>query len=501
MVRHLLDNHEGKFQRFLEIMPGLLAWVIILFPAIGGFFIPEVVAYFVLLFVAYWFFRSFQAAILGPRGYFLFKIAEKTDWKQAWQDYTEQKLEWDDIRHVIIVPNYNETREKLASTISSFANQKQVDTKNILLFLAMEARVPDAKTRANALIKQFSKDFGGVYATYHPDNIPGEIRGKASNEAWSAKEAAKILKKLKVDIENVTVTSCDADTNFHPLYYAALTYSFATHEHKYERFWQSPILWHNNLRRVPFPIRVVGVVGHAVQLSALQEPTRLIFSQSCYSLSFKLLKDVGYWHTNIIPEDWHIFLQSFFAKKGKVEVEPIFLPTNIDAPEAKTWLGSLRNRYEQTKRHAWGATDIPYAIKEAIRHPEIPLLARLLRVYKLIETHAIWSTNWFILTLGAILPVALNPAFARTSLGYMLPKTAQAILTICLLALLVTIILDFALRPKSARPQTPLAIIGEVFQWITLPIATLFLNVLPGLDSHTRLMLGKRLEYKVTEKV
>ena len=28
-----------------------------------------------------------------------------------------------------------------------------------------------------------------------------------------------------------------------------------------------------------------------------------------------------------------------------------------------------------------------------------------------------------------------------------------------------------------------------------------FLSALPGLDAHTRLMLGKRLEYRVTEKV
>ncbi|MBI3955623.1 hypothetical protein HY339_00005, partial [Candidatus Gottesmanbacteria bacterium] len=38
-------------------------------------------------------------------------------------------------------------------------------------------------------------------------------------------------------------------------------------------------------------------------------------------------------------------------------------------------------------------------------------------------------------------------------------------------------------------------------QWLTLPIVSFFLAALPGLDAHTRLMLGKRLEYRVTEKV
>jgi len=34
-----------------------------------------------------------------------------------------------------------------------------------------------------------------------------------------------------------------------------------------------------------------------------------------------------------------------------------------------------------------------------------------------------------------------------------------------------------------------------------MPIAGLFFGALPGLDAHTRLMLGKYLEYRLTEKV
>jgi len=38
-------------------------------------------------------------------------------------------------------------------------------------------------------------------------------------------------------------------------------------------------------------------------------------------------------------------------------------------------------------------------------------------------------------------------------------------------------------------------------QWFTIPVVSFFLSALPGLDAHTRLMFGKRLEYRVTEKV
>ncbi|MCH7641444.1 glycosyltransferase family 2 protein [Patescibacteria group bacterium] len=447
------------------------------------------------------FLKSFKSAFYSIFGYVLVKEWEKIDWHAKWLKSKTQKLKWHKIKHVIIIPNYNETEEKIAKTLRSFARQKQVDRENLLVFLAMEARAEGARERAESLIARFKGEFGEIIATYHPDNISGEIRGKASNETWAAKEAKKILDKRGIDLRYVTVTSCDADAIFHPLYFAALTHLFAVHENRYLRFWQSPIFWYNNFHRVPFPIKMLGVIGHAIHLSDLQEPSRLIFNYSCYSLSFKLLDQVGYWHTDIIPEDWHLFLQTFFENRGEVEVDALFLPTYIDAPEANTWFGSIKSRYEQCKRHAWGATDIPYAIKESIKHREIPLLARIMRVYKMVETHIIWSTNWFVLTLGATLPVLINPAFSRTSLGYNLPRMVEAVLTICLLALAVMVIVDLFLRPKVAKPKSVFAVIKEVVQWVTLPLVTLPLAVLPGLHAQTMIMVGKKLEYKVTEKM
>jgi len=500
----MATTKEERSYRLWEIIPGLTSWIIILLPLWGSFFMPKVVAYFIISFLIFWFYQSFKSAFLGIRGYSKIKRDEKTNWKRLYEK--EKKpwwLRWDEIKHVVVIPNYQEEIETLKNPLDSLARQKDIDKKQIFVVLAMEQRAgPEAKKRANTLIKMYKGKFGKIVTSIHPDGIIGEIKGKASNEAWAAKYFKKnYIDKLKLDINLLTISSCDADIKFNSKYFSALTYNFARDKNRYLRFWQSPIFWYNNLDKVPSPIRIVGIIGNIIHVSDLQAPDGMLFNYSTYSLSYKMLDDVGYWDTDIIPEDWHIFLQSFFGKEGKVKVNPIFLPTSIDAPEGKTYADALKNRYLQAQRHAWGATDLAYAVKQAKDHPEIPWHLKFPRIFKILETHLIWSTNWFILTLGALLPTLVNPKFMQTSLGYNLPKFSQLILTVCLVALAVTIVLDLQLRPQEMKNKSIKAKTIELLQWILMPFATLFMAVLPGLDAQTRLMLGKRIEYKVTKKI
>lgn len=499
-----MKKRPKRIDRFLEMIPGLIAWNIILFLIWGSFLTPRAVAYFVIAFLVFWFYQSLKSSFLGIKGYFKIKEAEKTNWykKYLLKKRGQKKiLPWEKIKHVIIIPNYNESVETLSRTLDHLANQKEIKKEKLIIVLAMEKRAEGYRQRAQILIKNYKSKFGKIMATYHPADIPGEIKGKASNEAWAAKEVKKLLiDRLGWEINHLTITSCDSDTCFHPKYFSALSYYFSLNPKRYLRFWQTPIFWYNNLDKVPAPIRIVGTIGNIIHIANLQEPDKLLFNYSTYSLSFKLLDEVGYWDPDIIPEDWHIFLQAFFAKQGKVSVQPMFIPTNIDAPEGKTYFEALRNRYLQCQRHAWGATDIPYAIKQAKNHPEIPFLVKFLRIYKLLETHLIWSTNWFILTLGASLPPFLNPKFFQTSFGYNLPKFSQTILAVCLIFLGVIIVLDWRLKPKSDEKISFFRKVSYLLQWILMPVATLFMSVLPGLHSQTRLLLGKRLEYLVTKK-
>jgi hypothetical protein len=494
---------NSRSYRFLEMIPGIFAWTAITFPIWGAFIFPKVVAYFVIAFLIYWLYQSFKSSIFAIIGYFKIMAAQKIDWYQLFKQNSSQDwLKYGDIDHVIIISSYKEPHEVIEMAIGSLAAQIDIDLHKLHIVLAQEERA--GKNNNQATIDYFSAKYNNIFGdlifTSHPELVEGETIGKHSNEAFAAKYFKKKYIDTKTfDINHLTLTSCDVDTIFHPKYFSAITYAFASSPQRYYRFWQSPIFWHHNINSVPAPIRIIGTLGNVLHVANIQEPDGLFFNYSCYTSSYKLINSAGYWDVDMIPEDWHIFLQTFFSSGGKSQVEPIFLPTIVDAPDGKSYFSALKNRYSQSVRHAWGAIDIPYAIQQSLRHPEIPIITRILRVYRLVESHFIWSSNWFILTLGTSLPVILNPTFFQTSIGFNLPRISNIILTICLIPLFSLIILDWKLRPQYQKTGFK-NILKNILQWPFMPLATLTMSVLPGLHSHTKLMLGQRLDYKTTQK-
>jgi hypothetical protein len=303
-----------------------------------------------------------------------------------------------------------------------------------------------------------------------------------------------------VPIDYVTVTSEDSDALLDSQYFAALTYQFLDSPVRYQRIWQAGIMFYNNIWRVPAPVRVLASMFSVFQLNVLMRPDSLI-NFSTYSTSMKLVDEIGYWDTDVIPEDYRLFFKAYFATEGKVSVEPIFLPIMADAAESESFWATMVNQYEQIKRWAWGVSDDAYIIKRWITIPNMPFWSKTIRVFHVLESHFLWPVNWFAITLGALIPTLLNPKFSQTVMGKTLPQTSSGILTITLVSLAVMILLDFANRPPRPGKTSLLKRLMQPIEFALLPVVGLFFSALPGLDAHTRLLLGRYIEYRVTEKV
>jgi len=483
-----------KTRRLLEILPGFFSWTLILFPIWGSLTIPYAVAYFILFFDVYWLYKSFSVAITTFISSGKIKEAENKNWLEK----SSKLSDFEQINHIIIIPNYKEAVEKLQTTIKAIADQT-FPTKKLFIVLAMEKREQEAKKKANILIKEFKNTFGDIFATYHPD-IEDEVKGKSSNDAYAGRQVYnKLIKKGLIDLDFATVSSVDADSIFDKQYFSYLTYSFLTDERRYNKFWQSANVNYNNFWKIPAPTRIIAFFGSVWRTAVLVQHDKLV-ANSTYSLSFKLLKRINYWDTDVIPEDYRIFFKAFYMLKGEAWVEPIFLKTSMDAPLSQGYLKSLKNKYDQERRWSWGVSDDPLFIKWWFTVPNVPLVRKTVMLYNVLIDHFLWPVNWFILTIAANIIPFINPVFSRTTLGYRLPGMAAAILTSCLFALLILVIIDFRGRPRHQSLSKTREFLFPL-EFILLPIVGFFFSTLPALISHTQLMFGKRLEYKVTEKI
>lgn len=492
--QHIFSRYPVKTRRSLELLPGFISWTLILSPVWGSLFFPSFMAYFILFFDVFWLYKSFSLVVTAYIASKKIRQAEKIDWLKHANTLSDVKK----VNHILVIPNYKEGVDKLRLTLQSIADQT-FPTKQLFVVLAMEERESNAKEKANTLISEFKNIFGGIFATFHPD-VLGEVKGKSSNQAFGAVEANKRLVETgKIDIDYTTISSVDADSIFDRQYFSYLTYKFLNDPKRHQKFWQSANVHYNNFWNVPAPIRIISFFGSLSRMGLLVQGDRLV-TNSTYSLSFSLLKRIGFWDTDVIPEDYRVFFKAFYALQGNVWVEPIFLKTLMDAPLSSSYMSSLKNRYNQERRWSWGASDDPLFIKWWFTVQGVPFVRKSVLLYNVLLDHFLWPVNWFIITIAANIMPFINPVFSRTTLGYNLPKLAGAILTFCLFATLTMIIIDYRSRPKNTTTSKTRQFLFPL-EFILLPVVGFFLSALPALISHTQLMLGKRLEYKVTEKL
>ncbi len=483
-------------KRILEIIPGFISWNIILFLFWGGYFFPDITAYFILLFNVFWVYKGLSLTISTLVSYFRIQASQSLNWMLEVKGFGD----WKKVRHIIMIMVANEPLEVYKKTLEALTLQT-FPLKQIAVVVATEDRIPQGRIDAESLRSTIGKKFGAYLVSVHPGGIPGEVIGKSSNEAWAARRAKEILiDKLGWDIRYTTITSNDADAILDHQYFAYLTFKFLDDPHRYLKFWQPAIVFYNNIWRIPMPNRVVNAFSNIWQTGLLARKDRLV-NFSNYSASLKMIHEIGYWDTDVIPEDYRIFFKSFFALDGKVEVEPIFLPSSADCAESTSVWKTFYNDYQQKKRWAWGVSDIPLFIEMFSKQPHVSFVNKLIRLLRVIVDHLLWPINWFVITAGISIVAITNPNFSRTSLGYALPQISSSVLSVTMIFLFVLIFIELRQRPPRPKGQPRWKSWTAPFEFILMPVVAFFFGALPGLDAHTRLMLGKYMEYRVTEKV
>lgn len=489
------NKKDYLVKRFLEILPGFISWNLILFPVWGALVMPMAVAYFIILFDVFWLYKSISFAFFAVLSYLRVQASQKMDWLGELKFFPD----WKNVQHLVVICTYKEPLYILERTLQGLLDQT-LPKDQINIIIGFEKREVGWEEKAQILKEKYSTKFNNFLISQHV-LVPGETAGKHSNARTGILLAKKeLIDTKKLNPDYCLVSSCDADHVYHPNYFTNLTYNFLDNPHRYERFWQSAIVYYNNFWSLPALSRISNTFGTIWNMSRLSRTDSLLNIAS-YSLSFKLLDRIDFWDPDVIPEDWHMFFKAFFMSQGKIEVEPIFLPLSADAAESVNTLKTFKNQYEQLKRWAWGVSDTPFIIKSFFTVKDVPFGQKAIRTLRFLEDHLLWPVNWFIITLGVNIPTLINKDFSRTAIGFNLSKMSSFILTICLIPLLVIIVINSKQKPPRPKNVPKIRALLLPFEFILMPISGFIFGSLPGLDAHTRLMLGKYIEYRVTEKV
>lgn len=492
-------NPEAIRRRIWEILPGFLSWSSLVGLSVLAVYLPFWIAIFVIAYDVYILIRIVYMSIHLLYAYRRLKEYRTVDWI-AKLESLKAKIVWKNVHHIIVIPTYDESIHVLRTSIASLA-AADYPKEHMHVVIGFEERSGEAgKRRAATLKEEFAKEFGTFITTFHPDGIPGEKRVKSANATWAIQQMETVLKEKNIPEEMVLVSNFDSDTVAPKEYFSYLTYVFITTPNRYHASYQPIPVYNNNLWDAPSFSRVVAMGSTFWQMIESTRPERLI-TFSSHSMTLKALHDVGYWQRDVISEDSRIFWQCLLWYDGNYRTVPLYTTVSMDAALAPTWLQTLKNQYKQKRRWAWGIENFPYLVEGFIQNKKIPLKTKATYLFRTLEGHYSWATAPIIVAVLGWIPVLFgNPSFHQTFLSYSLPFITRTLMTIAMSGLIISATLTILLLPKRPGHYSPLRYFFIIIQWALVPIIATVLSAFPALDSETRLMMGRDLNFNVMQK-
>ncbi|HEX9608810.1 MAG TPA: glycosyltransferase family 2 protein [Candidatus Paceibacterota bacterium] len=491
-----LSGRAHVLYRALEILPATLSWGTLLSVVLLSVYAPAWAAYLIIAFSLYWLLKTVYLSIHLRHNWKRLLHNMELDWGERLSHLKHEHL-W----HLVILPFYKESLETVECSLAAL-EKTTGNKKRIMVVLAAEERAgEEAKKIADTLVGRYKSTFGHMLVTVHPSGVPGEMPGKGSNISYAAVEARRLLlDRLGIPYGDIIVSAFDVDTVVYPKYFQCITWHFLTVEDPYRASFQPVPLYNNNIWEAPALARVVAVSSSFWQMIQQERPEKLA-TFSSHAVSFLALHRAGYWQRNMVSEDSRIFWNLFFANGGNYQVIPIAYPISMDANFTSSFWQTMINIYRQHRRWTWGVENVPYIIYQSLRNQTIPLRKRLRAIA--VQVEGFWSlaTHPLILLLLGWLPIVLgNRAFHVTVLSYNLPIAARTILTVAMVGLIISAAISLTLLPPRPGHYGKPRVIAQVLQWLLVPITMVVFSAIPGLESQTRLALGRYLGFWVTPK-
>jgi Glycosyl transferase family group 2 len=482
-------------ERVFDGIPGFLAWLSLFLIVTAAVYAPWVAYNTAVLIAVYMAGRMVLGGLGTLIGLRLIRKWERTNWRKAYErKRSDDSLVWEDVLHIVCIPNFKEELSILRLTLKRLSESPLAKTQ-VAVVLAMEAGEAQAGMKAITLKEEFTGCFKDILITLHPKGLSGELQGKSANENWAIRCARRhYVDDLGYPIDHLLITICDADSLIHPLYLECLTSHFTTAKLRHGTVWQAPIRYHSNIWNIHPALSLVQAYSAAWELAYMAAPWWHPLPISTYSLSMRLAEDVGFWDTDVIAEDVHMFIKCFFRRGAKLHLGRVYLPFSGNSVTGNTFFEACKNRYQQTIRHAWGAKEIGYTLAQILERPDAAPIRATQLLFRVTHDHIMSGAGWIALTFGQIVPLLLHPEVAAevgsTPAFYVLQG---AYVVVGLLGVLFWWI-DMRLRPPRPKAWTRQEVMLTLLSFALLAPMTVILVALPVMQAQTRLLLGMPIQ-------
>ena len=540
-----------KKYRLLEILPGALSYTMIILLFALSIISPALGSYYLLLIIAVTLVKAVGIVYRTIQGYNAAKRAEKVNWHERLVDLetpheryeellkhkckefafnehvenlkllsvgkdlvlSESEVVVDEpisfpkpkeIYHAVIMVAYNEGLETLIPTVEA-VRDGSFDNERIIFVFGYEERGGEAMVEnAKVLKDKFKDDFFEFITVMHPKDLKDEIQGKGPNLNFAAGELLEFVKKKKIPLGNVIVTSLDSDNKMSKWYLDYVAYQFIVHPNRQHLSYQPVSLFTNNIWDAPAPMRIIAISNSFFNIiSSMRSHTLKNFAS--HSQPLLALSEMGFWSKKTIVEDGHQYWRSLFFFKGNYEVLPIHVAIYQDAVMEETLIKTLKAQFVQLRRWDYGASDVAYVgvrlfSKDRKKIGEMPFLPLFAKFVRLLEGHVTLAAISPMVAFGGWVPKIINSR-SKDLLTFNLPNTISLIQIFASVGLMTTILLSLKmLPPRPKEVKTPRILM--ILQWLLMPVVAIVYQSFAAFYSQTRLLTGNYMEkFDVTKKV
>ena len=268
---------------------------------------------------------------------------------------TEEKTK---IQHLVAISCYKEPLELIKRSVDTLAAQTQVNL--ISMIISFEERTPDVHLKCEALRQHYARSgFRHLIFTIHPYGLANEIPGKCSNANYALRTAIEQLRLTdkSTNDDHILITTCDADSQFHRQYIAALTYQYIQdHTPALATIYQPPLFYNWNLDGLSFFTRITGLLRSTLMLGALIPFS--INTMSIFSFSLSLAKAGNFVHPAYQMDDIICLIRWMGVTHRRLSIRMVPVPVLSGPTCGRTIEIEFMEWARQARRWTIGAAEV-----------------------------------------------------------------------------------------------------------------------------------------------